>query len=180
MSAELFQEISRLRFAGLGHPNVEDPRTLRPWFMRAKKLWQQQPWGKISPERSLTVTLSEGPYQVTFPAQRQIQITSEDEHTHILLAYGFEAEISQGLPQFFQSHRLPPSDHDQGLYPLFASAMKADYFPVDQGEQETLLTILKAVTEFLDLSPALPSHATVKVSVDKDLMIMVPVSLQSI
>jgi hypothetical protein len=179
MSAELFQALSRLRFAGLGHPNVEDPRTLRPWFMRAKKLWQQQPWKKISPEHLLTVTLSSATYQVTFPAQRQIQITDPDKNTHILLVYGFEAEISQGLPQFFQSHRLPPSDHDQGLYPLFASVIKADYFPVGQVEQETLLTVLKAITEFLDLSPPIPSHATVNVIVDKDLMIMVPVSLQS-
>lgn len=179
MSAELFQAISCLRFAGLGHPNVEDPRTLRPWFMRAKKLWQQQPWGKISPQDSLTVTLPLKTYQVTFPAQRQIQITGPDKDTQILLAYGFEAEINQKLPEFFRSHRLPPSDHDQGLYPLFASAMKADYFPVDQVEQETLLTVLKAVTEFLDLSPTIPSHETVNVIVDKDLTITVAVSLQS-
>ncbi len=178
MSEELFQTISSLRFAGLGHPNVEDPRTLRPWFMRAKKLWQQQPWQKISPAQTLTVTLPTGTYQVAFPDQRQVQIT--EKHVQILLAYGFEREIDQGLPEFFRSHRLPPSDHDQGLYPLFAAGKPADYAPVDETERESLLTVLKAVTEFLDLiqlNPTLPTQATVKVVVDKDSTLTVPVSL---
>jgi hypothetical protein len=177
MSKELFQAISGLRFAGLGHPNVEDPRTLRPWFMRAKKLWQQQPWQKISPDQTLTVTLPTGTYQVTFPDQRQVQIT--DQHCQILLAYGLEREIDQGqdLPAFFRAHRLPPSDHGQGLYPLFAAG---HYAPVDETAQESLLTVLKAVTEFLDfleLNPTSPTQATVKVVVDKDSTLAVPISL---
>ena len=175
MSKELFQAISSLRFAGLGDPNVEDPRTLRPWFMRAKKLWQQQPWQKISPEQLLTVILPTGTYQVTFPSPRQVQIT--DGHAPMLLAYGFEPEIDPGLPEFFRSHRLPPSDHDQGLYPLFAVNQQADYVLVEQSVQETLLTVLKAVTEFLALAPSIPVQATVQVVVDKDSTLMVPVSL---
>jgi hypothetical protein len=178
MSEELFHAMSSLRFAGLGAPTVEDPRTLRPWFMRAKKLWQQQPWQKISPQQVLTVSLPTGTYQVTFPSPRQIQIT--DGQAPILLAYGFEPEIQPGLPEFFRSHRLPPSDHDQGLYPLFAVAEQANYVPVDLSVQETLLTVLKAVTEFLDLSalaPSIPVQATVQVVVDKDSTLMVPVSL---
>jgi hypothetical protein len=180
MSKELFQAISGLRFAGLGHPNVEDPRTLRPWFMRAKKLWQQQPWPKISPDQTLTVTLPTGTYQVTFPDQRQVQIT--DQHAQILLAYGFEREIAPELPEFFRDHRLPPSDHDQRLYPLFAAGQSANYAPVDEAEQESLLTVLKAVTEFLDfleLNPTElnPTQATVKVVVDKDSTLTVPISL---
>ncbi len=178
MSQELFQAISGLKFAGLGHPSVEDPRTLRPWFMRAKKLWQQQPWQKISPEQALIVTLTTGTYQVTFPDQRQVQIT--DQHAPILLAYGFEREIDPGLPDFFRSHRLPPSDHDKGLYPLFAIDQQADYAPVDESKQERLLTVLKAVTEFLDLfglAPTMPTQTTVKVVVDKDSTLMIPISL---
>ncbi len=177
MSQELFYAMSNLRFAGLGDPKVEDPRTLRPWFMRAKKLWQQQPWQKISPEHVLTVQLATGTYKVSFPHQRQVEIT--DGHTHILLAYGFEPEIYAGLPEFFRSHRLPPSDHDQGLYPLFALAEQTNYVPVDQSGQEALLTVLKAVTEFLDLLaavPSIPTQATVKVLVGKDSTLMVPVS----
>jgi hypothetical protein len=174
MSEELFHAISGLRFAGLGAPKIEDPRTLRPWFMRAKKLWQQQPWQKVTPQQVLTVTLPTVTYQVTFPNMRQVQIT--DGHASMLLAYGFEKEISPGLPEFFRSHRLPPSDHDQGLYPLFAVAAQANYDFVAQSEQETLLTVLKAVTEFLDLA-ALPTHAHVKVIVDKDSTLTVPVSL---
>ena len=121
--------------------------------------------------------LPTGTYQVTFPDQRQVQIT--DGHTHILLVYRFEPEIHPGLPEFFRSHRLPPSDHDQGLYPLFAVAEQANYVPVDQSGQETLLTVLKAVTEFLDLLalvPSIPIQTTVKVVVDKDSTLMVPVS----
>jgi hypothetical protein len=177
MSQELFQAMSGLRFAGLGAPSIEDPRTLRPWFMRAKKLWQQQPWQKISPEQVLTVILPRGTYQVKFPSPRQIQIT--DGQAPMLLAYGFKPEIQPGLPEFFRSHRLPPSDHDQGLYPLFAVAEQANYVPVDQSGQETLLTVLKAVTEFLDLlalAPSMPTQATVKVVVDKDSTLMIPVS----
>jgi hypothetical protein len=177
MSKDLFYAISNLRFAGLGDPSVKDPRTLRPWFMRAKKLWQQQPWQKISPEHGLTVRLPTGTYQVTFPDQRQVQIT--DGYAPILLAYGFEPEIHPGLPEFFRSHRLPPSEHDQGLYPLFAILKQANYVPVDQTVQETLLTVLKAITEFLDLlalAPSIPTQATVKVIVDKDSTLMVPVS----
>jgi hypothetical protein len=174
MSEELFHAISGLRFAGLGAPKIEDPRTLRPWFMRAKKLWQQQPWQKVTPQQVLTVTLPTVTYQVTFPNMRQVQIT--DGHTSMLLVYGFEKEIAPGLPEFFRSHRLPPSDHDQGLYPLFAVAAQANYDFVAQSEQETLLTVLKAVTEFLDLA-ALPTHAHVKVIVDKDSTLTVPVSL---
>jgi hypothetical protein len=177
MSEELFHAMSSLRFAGLGAPSVEDPRTLRPWFMRAKKLWQQGPWQKISPEQVLTVILPTGTYQVTFPDQRQVQITGGQ--ALMLLTYGFEPEIHQGLPEFFRSHRLPPSDHDQGLYPLFAVAKQANYVPVDPSVQETLLTVLKAVTEFLDLlalAPSIPTQATVNVIVDKDSTLMVPVS----
>jgi hypothetical protein len=181
MSEELFQAISGLRFAGLGHPNVEDPRTLRPWFMRAKKLWQQQPWQKISPDQTLTVTLSTGTYQIAFPDQRQVQIT--DKQAQILLAYGLEREIAPELPEFFRNHRLP--DYDQGLYPLFAAGQSTDYVPVDETEQESLLTVLKAVTEFLDfvdlnpseLNPTRPTQATVKVVVDKDSTLTVPISL---
>jgi hypothetical protein len=174
MSEELFHAMSSLRFAGLGDPKIEDPRTLRPWFMRAKKLWQQQPWQEISPQQMLTVTLPMGIYQVAFPNPRQVQIG--DGHVSMLLAYGFEKEISPGLPEFFRSHRLPPSNHDQGLYPLFAVAAQASYDFVAQSEQETLLTVLKAVTEFLDLA-ALPTQAHVKVVVDKDSTLEVPVSL---
>jgi hypothetical protein len=174
MSEELFYTMSGLRFAGLGDPKIEDPRTLRPWFMRVKKLWQQQPWQEISPQQMLTVTLPMGTYQVTFPNPRQVQI--RDGHIFMLLAYGLEPEIEPGLPEFFRSHRLPPSDHEQGLYPLFAVAEQGNYGFVAQSEQETLLTALKAVTEFLDLV-ALPAHAHVKVIVDKDSTLTVPVSL---
>jgi hypothetical protein len=178
MSKELFHAMSSLRFAGLGHPRVQDPRTLRPWFMRAKKLWQQQPWQKVLPAQTLIVTLPTGTYQVAFPDQRQVHIT--DKYAQILLAYGFEREVAQGLPEFFRSHRLPPSDHDQGLYPLFAAGQPADYAPVNETDQENLLTVLKAVTEFLDffeLNPTIPTQATVKVVVDKDSTLTVPVSL---
>jgi hypothetical protein len=175
MSQEPFCTMSHLRFAGLGDPKIEDPRTLRPWFMRAKKLWQQQPWQKISPQQALTVTLPMGgAYRVTFPNPRQVQIT--EGHASILLAYGFEPELEPGLPEFFRSHRLPPSDHDQGLYPLFAVTASASYDFVAQSEQEALLTVLKAVTEFLDLV-VLPTQAQLKVIVDKDSTLTVPVSL---